>query len=243
MTWPELRHDNPENRVAGNVDDRIKHAIYESTVSFLLEREPWRSGMFVHECHAGRGVYEVDGESYAGSASRVTRLLDEHDGSHRYEAYEWDPRTRRHLRNVVGHDRVLGDTGDGRFDGETYIADHIHAWDVRHLVLMDPFGIWERAKLAERRARYQRIFSTLSTQPSRPVWLLYLTWKNTPPALTRARRLEVTWRARVPCAVWIAPPETLCEPLRRRLADEIAERLVLDGGESGLHELPRVHVR
>jgi hypothetical protein len=50
---------NVENRNAGNGGDLVKHTVYLETLRFLLSRPPWREGLFVRECHAGRGIYRV----------------------------------------------------------------------------------------------------------------------------------------------------------------------------------------
>jgi hypothetical protein len=57
--WSNLRDENPENRVAGNGDDLVKHTIYLAVLAYLLEHEPWSEGLRLRECHAGRGIYEV----------------------------------------------------------------------------------------------------------------------------------------------------------------------------------------
>jgi 23S rRNA A2030 N6-methylase RlmJ len=277
--WTQLRDRNPENRVAGNRDDWVKHTTFLALLAFLLEREPWASGLWLRECHAGRGVYalppddarradiqrlaqtplgraqrrclaDLDAPLYAGSAALVSGLLDRHLGAHHYEAYEWDPQTRRILRSVVGASRVLGDTGDDRFDGETHIAEHVASWGGRDVVLMDPFGIWDRDKHAERRARYERIFARLDEHPSPPVWAVYFTWRHAQaraklPAWIQRPRVEVTWNFGVPCALWIAPPSALFDELASRLSGEIDQLplAALERSKSRVDELPRVHVR
>src|SRR5207237_1360015 len=35
------------------------HTVYLATLRFLLNREPWREGVRLRECHAGRGVYQI----------------------------------------------------------------------------------------------------------------------------------------------------------------------------------------
>jgi hypothetical protein len=50
---------NTENRNAGNGGDLVKHTVYLETVRFLLSRPPWREGLYVRECHAGRGIYRI----------------------------------------------------------------------------------------------------------------------------------------------------------------------------------------
>jgi 23S rRNA A2030 N6-methylase RlmJ len=64
MTWHLLEDpDNRENKNAGNGGDLVKHTVYLATIRFLLGREPWSDGLFVRECHAGRGVYRISHES------------------------------------------------------------------------------------------------------------------------------------------------------------------------------------
>ncbi|MBZ5596598.1 MAG: hypothetical protein LAP39_30525 [Acidobacteriia bacterium] len=67
MDWKVM--DDPaniENRNGGNGGDLVKHTVYLATLRFLLAREPWRNGLLVRECHAGRGVYRIpDGDMRA----------------------------------------------------------------------------------------------------------------------------------------------------------------------------------
>ena len=60
MNW-KLMDDaaNEQNPNAGNGGDLVKHTVYLATLDFLLKREPWRDGMRVRECHAGRGIYHL----------------------------------------------------------------------------------------------------------------------------------------------------------------------------------------
>lgn len=58
MNWKLL--DDPfniQNRNAGNGGDLVKHTVYLATLRFLLAREPWKKGLRLRECHAGRGIY------------------------------------------------------------------------------------------------------------------------------------------------------------------------------------------
>jgi hypothetical protein len=57
--WRDLVDDNPENASAGSSDDLVKHTVYLAALAWLLERAPWRRGMRLRECHAGRGVYRL----------------------------------------------------------------------------------------------------------------------------------------------------------------------------------------
>src|SRR5271167_4312583 len=50
---------NIENRNAGNGGDLMKHTVYLVTLRFLLGHEPWRQGLRLRECHAGRGIYDI----------------------------------------------------------------------------------------------------------------------------------------------------------------------------------------
>lgn len=55
---------NVENRNAGNGGDVVKHTVYLTVLRYLLARDPWRKGLLLRECHAGRGVYRIpDGDS------------------------------------------------------------------------------------------------------------------------------------------------------------------------------------
>lgn len=254
--WLDLADENPENRVAGNVDDLVKHTVYLTVLSFLGENEPWRTATVVRECHAGRGVYllaEDDARSraisrlgdtrlgraqrralaavgadparaYAGSALLCALALG---GAHRYEAYEWDPATRAILRAVLSAAElagahVAGDAGEARFDGESHVAERLFGWGASDVVLLDPFGVWDRDKHAIRRERYVRIFDALARHPSPPSWLLYFTWKNRAGIRSERRGsyrdlraryggslVEATWESHVPCAMWVAVPERL----------------------------------
>lgn len=273
-----LRDRNPENRVAGNADDLVKHTTYLAVLRYLLAHEPWRDGLFLHECHAGRGVYVLPpddprraaitarrdtrlgrvhhaalvhagadpSDHYAGSALLNSWMLAQHHGAHRYEAYEWDPQTRAILRGVVGDDRVLGGTGDERFDGETHIADRLSGWNHRDVVFMDPFAIWDRDRHAERRARYDRIFARLAEHDDPPVWLIYFTWRHALAARTvptPGAHLEVVWQFGVPCEMRIGLAADHLEPLRVVVLRELAHGGFVEHGECGSDELVRIHVR
>lgn len=299
--WQDLADANPENRVAGNVDDLVKHTIYLTLLSLLGEREPWRSAAVVRECHAGRGVYLVARDdtrhaairrlgdtrlgraqrralaavsadpatAYAGSALLCALSL----GSVGYEAYEWDPATRAILRAVMAaaklsHARVAGDRGEARFDGESHIADHLSEWGETDVLLLDPFGVWDRDKHEIRRERYVRIVDALARHPAPPVWLLYFTWRN-PEGRRSARQgsyldlrariasplIEAAWESDVPCAMWIAVPERLAasaliafEAATRELdaavgLPEIAWRLIEPGRAASRHRAPTAPTR
>lgn len=75
---------NIENRNAGNGGDLVKHTVYLSTLRFLLTHEPWSQGLYLRECHAGRGIYHIpNGDArcrllsclYSNPASTDTILL------------------------------------------------------------------------------------------------------------------------------------------------------------------------
>jgi hypothetical protein len=50
---------NIQNRNAGNGGDLVKHTVYLATLRFLLAQEPWKKGLRLRECHAGRGIYYI----------------------------------------------------------------------------------------------------------------------------------------------------------------------------------------
>ncbi len=50
---------NIENRNAGNGGDIVKHTVYLAALRFLLQQEPWKHGLNLRECHAGRGIYQI----------------------------------------------------------------------------------------------------------------------------------------------------------------------------------------
>jgi 23S rRNA A2030 N6-methylase RlmJ len=59
---------------AGNAGDLVKHSVIVQTLSTLLPRDPWSSGLQLFECHAGRGVYQPqDGDER--NRENVRRLL------------------------------------------------------------------------------------------------------------------------------------------------------------------------
>lgn len=129
MDWRVLEDpDNPQNHNAGNGGDLVKHTVYLTLLDVLLCHEPWRSRTNVHECHAGRGIYQskhrelvarllaIDlplsraerailrelraGDGfYAGSALLVAHALRR--GAHAYHGFEWDPATRRILHAAL----------------------------------------------------------------------------------------------------------------------------------------------
>jgi hypothetical protein len=68
--------DNPQNHCAGNGDDLVKHSVYGVTLDTLLQRDPWRDGSCVLECHAGRGVYHMP----AGERRNLVERLHQDGG-------------------------------------------------------------------------------------------------------------------------------------------------------------------
>jgi len=54
---------NTENRNAGNGGDLVKHTLYLATIRFLVGRKPWSDGLFLRECHAGRGMYRISDQT------------------------------------------------------------------------------------------------------------------------------------------------------------------------------------
>jgi 23S rRNA A2030 N6-methylase RlmJ len=74
MPWRTIADPhNPENRNAGNLGDLVKHTVYLTALRVLLRHDPWRDGLQLHECHAGRGMYRHE----AGDERQalVARLL------------------------------------------------------------------------------------------------------------------------------------------------------------------------
>jgi hypothetical protein len=68
INWKQMDDPaNPENRHAGNGGDLVKHTVYLALLRHLLSHEPWRNGMILRECHAGRGAYQINnGDSRFG---------------------------------------------------------------------------------------------------------------------------------------------------------------------------------
>jgi hypothetical protein len=63
MNWKLIEDpDNRENKNAGNGGDLVKHTVYLATIRFLMGRKPWSDGLFLRECHAGRGMYRISDE-------------------------------------------------------------------------------------------------------------------------------------------------------------------------------------
>ena len=60
---------NVENRNAGNGGDLVKHTVYLALLRHLLAQDPWSKALFLRECHAGRGLYEI------GEGDPRSRLL------------------------------------------------------------------------------------------------------------------------------------------------------------------------
>ncbi|MEM1030646.1 MAG: hypothetical protein AAGN82_09865 [Myxococcota bacterium] len=95
-----------------------------------------------------------------------------------HDAYEWDPATRAVLASVAGSAanwRVVGAPGV-RVDGEGALARRVHAFDVRDLLVLDPFGLWHRPRHAFRRARFRRLFDRRARLESRPCVFAFFTW-------------------------------------------------------------------
>jgi hypothetical protein len=193
---------------------------------------------------------QLDRSWYAGSALLAARTLAAHGHQHTHEVWEWDPETRRILASVLAHAGVDSTVVDGgsigntdRVDGESAIADALPQWGRRDVVWLDPFGLWRRPKLANRRARYRRIFERLAVHPDPPALAMFFTWSrdeaaeaNThaagPPlrdgyaelaGLARARTgFIVRWNWDISCAMWLLVPSALCGALHDALADALA---------------------
>ena len=248
---------NPQNRNAGNTSDLIKHAVNAAFLETLLAHEPWKSGMRLHECHAGRGIYAIGADRarsvsalegaaaarqaavlarlglsaprwYAGSALQNALALG--GGAHAHFAYEWDPDTRAVLVEAARGRFAIDVAAAGsaaRFDGETYLGERIDDFDERDVIMLDPFGLWQRDKLAERRARYHKIIGR------RPLPLsLFFVWSDhagaesgdgyaTLSALQRAPMIVVRWRRDLRCTMWLCIDEALFDPLTGRLAEAL----------------------
>jgi hypothetical protein len=73
VPWRTLTDpENIENRNAGNGGDLGKHTVYLAVLEYLLQHQPWSTGLRARECHAGRGMYEIP----AGDSSRRRPLLE-----------------------------------------------------------------------------------------------------------------------------------------------------------------------
>ena len=71
MDWRLMEDANRENKNAGNGGDLVKHTVYLATIQFLTRRKPWSEGLFVRECHAGRGMYPIPDEPRRRRLSRL----------------------------------------------------------------------------------------------------------------------------------------------------------------------------
>ena len=290
--WQGRDPHNPENTSAGNGADLVKHTVYAVLLSFLLERRPWREGMRLRECHAGRGVYRIPASDprrdalealhrgraeqlillkvqqaalrrlgvepgaqldwYVGSACANALRLGDRDG-HSYEGYEWAPETRAILAAAL-EAMDLGQLpvslpgalpGGGqpglRFEGERHVAEQLPGWGPRDVILLDPFGLWRRPKLAPRRARYRRLLDAwIARGEAAPPLSWYFTWSHEETAnseiqgqadavsdgyqalLQRLRDagrapLQVRWRWEQTCAMWLLVTDELRQPLTERL--------------------------
>lgn len=192
---------------------------------------------------------------YAGSAALAATRLAGAPGDHRYDGYEWAPDTRAIARaallEAVGGELPVDmpgdDEPDGRFDGETHIARSLPGWDERDVIFLDPFGIWRRPKLAERRRRYRRIVEAyLARGSSAPPLAIFFVWSNdeagdeelegTAEGVAdgygdlKARLADghhapllVRWRWDLTCAMWVLVPEPLLGPLRGALDENLRE--------------------
>ena len=212
-----------------------------------------------------------DGSWYVGSSALNATRLAAAPGSHRYEGYEWAPDTRAIAHAVL--DEAVGgtlcialpdaDRPDGRFEGEMHVARALPSWNDRDVVLLDPFGLWRRPKLAERRGRYRAIVDAYVAHESAPPLALFFVWSNEEAeegdvtgdgvfvedgygALRERLRdggrepLVVRWRWDLACAMWVLVPETVERPLRDALdhnLNEVAEIAATSGVGPDLLEL------
>jgi 23S rRNA A2030 N6-methylase RlmJ len=271
---------NPENRNAGNGGDLVKHTVYLAFINGLLDHQPWRDGMHLRECHAGRGMYALpagdrrryddvrgplahaqldargalelddDGHWYAGSALLNARCLARHEAPHRHTLFEWDPDTRHILSQVLAEaqcDTHIAGLGDAalRVEGERHIAEQMPGWTRRDVVLLDPFGLWRRPKLAERRERYRRIFEALATHPDPPALSMFFTWTSDDNAnadiagidpvdngyrdlaALAPSRIIVRWTWDIPCAMWLVVPAP-CKQSMRDAVTRACSHLAVD---------------
>ena len=189
---------------------------------------------------------DCDDGWYPGSAALVAELLAHHPHAH-HELYEWSPTTRRILTGVMAQlapsCRILG-SPDGCFDGETHIGQALPGYSRHDVVLLDPFALWRRQKLAYRRARYRAIVDGLNALgPDAPQVLWFFTWDpslddiedhlhNTHPAVVDGyaalqRQLaprcmvQVRWRWDLPCTMWLRIDESLAASLIDKLRHQL----------------------
>lgn len=199
------------------------------------------------QTHA-REALSLDSDWYAGSALLNLMTLTTNGGTHRYTGYEWAPDTRRILGGVLaeagGSVETLVPGGDDRCDGETIIADELATMSERDVILLDPFGLWQRPKLAERRARYRRIFEARARHPAPPPLAMFWTWSHAGAAdadldgsgaaidngyrvlleLVGARPLlRIRWHWDIPCAMWLLAPTNVLDDVADRLHGELAK--------------------
>lgn len=303
MSWQQMNDpNNVENGNAGNGGDLVKHTVYLATLRSLLQHSPWRQGLRLRECHAGRGVYRIpDPDSrnrrrlieclYSPSDRDVSVLLHDaqrgaqialscwpavpsqfswyvgsavinawmlrgaSDGEHLIEFYELEPPTRSVLKTVFADGasawpslrvRILPAPENGReFDGETYVEEHVAEWDLRDILLLDPFAMWRQRKHQAKRDRYRRVFDTLLAHGSdAPSLILFWTWgqafcaaegdlKGTRASVANGyqclrdllhhagrRFIRVTWRWGLQFAMWVLVPPAHLDNLRHEINTE-----------------------
>lgn len=196
----------------------------------------------------------TDGSWYAGSAAVNATRLAHHPGAHRYEGYEWAPDTRAIARQALeeGFESSLplrlpdGPPPLSRFEGESHIAGELAHWSERDVVLLDPFGLWRRRKLAERRRRYARIVDAHVRAQAPPPLAWFFVWsheeagdsdmngRSTPVAdgyqelLSRLvaadrRPIVLRWRWDLVCAMWLIVPPRIRDRLGAELEANLAE--------------------
>jgi 23S rRNA A2030 N6-methylase RlmJ len=190
-----------------------------------------------------------DGCWYAGSALLNARLAGAS-----YEGYEWAPDTRGILEAVLKQAapgaRVVEPVPPlDRLDGEALMAERLPQWDAQDVMLLDPFGIWRRPKLAPRRHRFRRLVRGWLASPARPAMAWFFVWRSPGGTEEMAEGIDagyaelygeleraghvplvVRWRWDLDCAMWLLhpAPERLAVAVERRL-----ERLVAVMGGRG----------
>ena len=289
MAWREATDpDNPQNTAAGGASDMVKHTVELAWLDQLLDHPPWRDGLRLRECHAGRGLYRLDdeprrrrlrrllasdlplaraqregldalrlaqdGSCYLGSSLLYARRL-RRETAHRYHGYEWWPATREVLRGALAEscpDLAWEVPGEGRFDGETFIAEELAGWGLTDVISLDPFALWQRPKLATRRARYRRLvtaYEGLGDQAPPMSW--FFVWPSDVAArrdrargsvtdgyrdlwasLAHRRPIVVHWCWELSCAMWLLVPPSLRAATKARVEGDLQALLHTLGGEA-----------
>jgi len=68
-----------DETIAGNGGDLVKHTVYLAILAYLTQHDPWKDGIRLRECHAGKGFYRVE-DQQKKPLHRLFEPIDSADG-------------------------------------------------------------------------------------------------------------------------------------------------------------------